>query len=228
MLTCTNRASRRSCGLSLVELMVGLVIGLIVTLGASSLVALVQTGSWRLLIETRLNQDLRAATDVVARDLRRSGYWGNAISGSQALGSSGVAAQNPYIAVSGSSSAGLSYGFSRDAVENNLLDDVEQFGFRLSSGVLQMQTASGVWQDLTDDKSLRATAFNITPSETTLALGHLCSSVCAAGTPNCPTTKVRSYAIALTAQAVRDAAVVRTMNLAVRVRSDQQQGRCPA
>jgi type IV pilus assembly protein PilW len=222
-----KQAYRRCRGFSLVELMVGMAIGLVVVLGAMSMVVQIQTGSWNLQVETRLNQDLRAAADVIARDLRRGGYWGDAIRGTQTVGGTSTTPQNPYAAVSGSTSAGLAYGFSRDAVENNVLDAGEQFGFRLSSGMLQMQTSNGVWQDLTDSKNLTITAFNITPSDTALPLGHLCAKGCAPGTPNCPTTRVRSYLIGLTGQSVRDSSVVRNMNISVRVRNDQLQGQCP-
>lgn len=219
---------QRCAGVSLVELLVGMAIGLVVVLGAMSMMVQIQTGSWNLQIETRLNQDLRAAADVVARDLRRGGYWGNAISGTQSMGGSAAVLPNPYAAVVGATGSGLSYRFSRDAVENNQLDAGEQFGFRLSSGTLQMQTASGVWQDLTDSKNMVITAFTITPGETTLPLGHLCAKVCAPGVANCPTTQVRSYRIGITGRAVRDSSVVRSMDLSIRVRNDQQQGQCPA
>lgn len=223
MLKTSARAAR---GVSLVELLVGLAVGLLVLVGAMAMMVNVQTSSWRLNIEARLNQDLRAAADVMARDLRRSGYWGNAIAGTQASGATAATAQNPYTAVS-SGSANINYRFSRDVTENNTLDDGEQFGFRLLDGVLQMQTASGVWTDLTDDKSLTVTNFSITPSVTVLPLGHRCPKTCAAGAANCPTTTVRSAQIALTAQAVRDANVVRRLNLSARMRNDQIQGQCP-
>ena len=224
--TLRRRPVRR--GLSLVELMVGLVVSMIVVGGAISMMVRLQTTTWRLLYETRLNQDLRAAADLVARDLRRGGFWGNAIQGTLAVGAGSSVAQNPYAALSNSSSDGVSYRFSRDATENNTLDDAERFGFRRHDGVLQMQTANGVWQDLTDDKNLLVTALTITPTLTTLALGSLCSKPCAAGTPNCPVSTVRSLAVTLTGQSVRDSAMVRSINLTVRLRNDESAGQCPA
>ena len=232
MLTASPRPARGAArgvsrGVSLIELMVGLAVSLIVVGGALSMMARIQTTSWRLMIETRLNQDLRAAADLMARDLRRGGYWGNAIQGALAQGVGSVAAQNPYRALSGSTADGLAYRFSRDAVENNTLDDTEQFGFRLLEGVLQMQTASGVWQNLTDDKNLRVTALAVTPTLTALPIGSLCSKPCTAGTPNCPVSTVRSLAITLTGQSVRDSTVVRSTALTVRVRNDEFSGQCP-
>ena len=220
-------ARRRARGISLIELMVGLVVSLIVVGGALSMMVRIQTTSWRLMIETRLNQDLRAAADLMARDLRRSGYWGNAIQGTLAQGVGSVAAQNPYRALSGSTADGLAYGFSRDAVENNTLDTAEQFGFRLYSGVLQMQLTSGVWQNLTDDKNVLVTALAVTPTLTALPIGSLCSKPCAVGTPNCAVSTVRNLAITLTGQSVRDSTVVRSTAMTVRVRNDEFAGQCP-
>lgn len=215
-------------GLSLIELMVGLVVSLIVVGGAISMMVRMQTTTWRLLQETRLNQDLRAAADVMARDLRRGGFWGNAIQGTLAVGVGSAVAQNPYASLSNHSTDGVTYRFSRDATENNTLDDVEHFGFRLHEGVLQMQTANDVWQDLTDAKNLLVTALTITPTLTTLPLGSICSKPCAAGTPNCPVSTVRSLAVTLTGQSVRDSALVRSTRLTARMRNDESAGQCPA
>ncbi len=216
----------RRHGLSVVELMVGVAVGLVVVAGALSLIARNLAGSRHLLAETRLNQDLRAAADVVARDLRRSGFWGNAVKGTIAQGNSAAVAQNPYSAVS-SSADSLGYGFSRDTVENDVLDDQEQYGFRLSSGVLQMQTESGLWQDLTDSGNMMMTGFAVSPTSTSLALGNLCPKICAAGTPNCPTTTVRGFTIKLTGQSTRDAGLVRSLEATVLVRNHLLSGQCP-
>ena len=68
----------RSRGLSIVEMLVGIAIGLFVVAGAT-LVATGQLADNRLLmLETQLQQDLRATADLVARELRRGGLWGNA------------------------------------------------------------------------------------------------------------------------------------------------------
>src|SRR5688572_15814717 len=68
-------------GLSLVELLVGLALGLFVVAVAATLLAAQTPEQRRLAAEQRLMQDLRTATDVVTRDLRRAGHWGAAASG---------------------------------------------------------------------------------------------------------------------------------------------------
>lgn len=223
--TCTLRAAR---GASLIEAMVGITVGMIVVAGALTLFVTNLTGTRRLQAEVRLNQDLRAAVDVVARDLRRAGYWGNAIQGTLAAGAGAATAQNPYSAVSFLSDSSVRYRFSRDAVENNVVDGAEQFGLRLQDGVLQMKTATGNWQDLTDSKAVTVTAFTLTPTQAALPLGNLCPTTCAAGTPNCPITTVRRIAVTLTGRSTSDNAVTRTHSTVVRVRDDQLSGQCPA
>ena len=222
------RSPRR--GLSVVELMVGVAVGMLVVAGALSLSARNLANSHRLLAETRFNQDLRAAVDLITRDLRRAAYWGDAISGTQAIGATATTAQNPYATITASSSNGFSYRFSRDATENNALDGNEQFGFRVQNGALQMQRDADGWRDVTDTGILviAAEGLVITPAVTVLPLGHLCPRTCAAGTPNCPTATVRSYAVTLTAMSAVDPTVSRSLQTTVRLRNDQLAGRCPA
>ncbi|MBI5258736.1 MAG: prepilin-type N-terminal cleavage/methylation domain-containing protein [Burkholderiales bacterium] len=224
MLTAPAAAPRR--GLSLVELMVGVTVGMVVAGGALTLFARNLGGSRQLLLETRLNQDLRAAADLVTRDLRRAGYWGNAILGTKAIGATAVTAQNPYRTVATPSGSEIAYEFSQ-GTENDTLDAGENFGFRLDNGALQMQSTTGTWTSLTDNTAVTITAFAITPTVTTLDLGYLCPKACGAGTPNCPTVTVRSYAVLLRGQSVKDSSVVRSLRSNVRLRNDALAGQCP-
>lgn len=215
-------------GASIIEMMVGITVGMIVLAGALTLFVGNLTSARRLAAEMRLNEDLRAAAEVVARDLRRAGYWGNAIQGTQAIGTSATTTQNPYSTMSFGSSSAIGYGFSRDTVENNAYDAAEHFGFRLESDTLQMQTSSGTWRDLTYGSAVRITAFTLTPTQTTLPLGHLCPTTCAAGSANCPTTTVRRVSVTLTGQSLADPSITRSYSTVVRVRGDQLSGQCPA
>jgi len=86
---------RRQAGLSMVELMVGVAIGLFVVAGATMAVSNQLGDNRRLMLETQIQQDLRAAADVIARDLRRSGYWASAQGGVWHAGAVAVAS-NPY------------------------------------------------------------------------------------------------------------------------------------
>ena len=221
-----NRAAA-SRGMSIVELMVGVAVGLIVVSSAIRMFAETLSSSRHLLSETRVIQDLRAVGDLVTRDLRRAAYWDNAILGTLAVGAGSTTTANPYVAVATSGGAQITYAYTRDATEDNALGAGEQFGFRLHDEQVEMQTSQGTWQAVTNPAAVRITGFTITPQVTVLPLGHLCPKTCAAGTPNCPTVTVRRMDLLLRGQSTRDAAVVRELRSSVRMRNDQFDGVCP-
>ncbi len=216
-------------GLSIMELLVGITVGLIVTGGAVMLLAKNMAGSRLLLTESRLNEDLRTAADLLTRDLRRAGYWGNAIKGVTAIGFTSATTANPYSTVTAvPASNEVDYRFSRDAgTDNDTLDNNEQFGFRLSNEAIQMQAGSG-WTDITDKTAVKIIKFQVTANEVTVPLGDTCPTACGVGTPNCPTAKVRSYTVLLQGKSAQDDAVKRSLRTTVRVRNDQVSGTCPA
>lgn len=232
MLTRTSRLHRggpAARGLSIMELLIGVAVGMVVISGAAMLFARNLAGSKLLLAESRLNEDLRNAADLLTRDLRRAGYWGNAIKGTQAIGAGAITTANPYS--DGSASAQqVNYRFSKDqeVVENDALDDdKEQFGFRLHDKAIQMQDGKDNWSDITDKTSVEITTFTVTPTVTTISLGDACPNVCLPGAPNCPFATVRSYAVLLHGVSVRDSSLQRTLRSTVRVRNDQVSGSCP-
>jgi len=61
-------------GISLIELLIGLLVGTIVAAGAISIFSGSVKSSTDNINLTRLNQDLRAMMDIMARDIRRAGY----------------------------------------------------------------------------------------------------------------------------------------------------------
>jgi prepilin peptidase dependent protein B len=61
-------------GLTLIELMIGLLVGAIVVAGAISVFSGSVKNSTDNINLTRLNQDLRAMMDIMARDIRRAGF----------------------------------------------------------------------------------------------------------------------------------------------------------
>ena len=219
--TCTR-------GVLLIELMIGITIGLLIAAAAVTFVAGHLNDNRRLLLESRLMQDLRTAADIIARDLRRAGYWASASDG-VALTGSAPAASNPYAALTPSAAASdsVSFGYSRDATENNLVDSNEQFGFRLRNGALEMLLGAGNWQALTDAGTLLVTAFRVTPTVQQVDLGDACAAACPVGSGTCPPRlNVRSLAVEISGRALADAAVVRTVRSSVRLRADSMSGAC--
>lgn len=222
--------------MSLVELLVGVVVGLFIVAGAVTLFVGNLSSSRKLLLEARINQDLRATADLITRDLRRAGYWENAISGTIAAGASSVTVANQYSTVTTTGTDQVVYTFARDT--NNVVDGNEQFGFRLATtggiGRIEMQVSNGSWQPVTDPTAMNVTGLVITPVVTDVAVGGACAKVCPPPVgatytcPNPPVITVRQYDIQLTGAAISDAAVVRTLQTRARVRNDRLSGVCPA
>lgn len=228
MLTRHPPSRRAARGVSLVELMVGVAIGLVIVAGSVHLSGRTIGNSRSLLTDIRVVQDLRSLSDLVTRDLRRAAYWGNAIQGTQTTPTSSSAAPNPYAAVATPGASSVTYAFTRDAAEDNALGVGERFGFRLTEGRVEMQTAADTWQAVTDPEVVTITDFTVTPTVTVLPLGHLCPTVCAPGAPNCPSVSLRRFDVLLRGRSARDAAVVRELRTTVRLRNDQFNGACPA
>ncbi len=222
------RVHRR--GLALVELLVGLVLGLFIAAAAAAVLAAQLREQRSLAVENRLMQDLRTASDVVVRDLRRAGHWGAAASGIWMPGAAGAMA-NPYAALSPGAAASdaASFRYSRDAVENHVVDSNEEFGLRLRNGAIEMLLGAGNWQSLTDAGTLNVTRFSITPTTQEISLQAHCTAPCAADSTTCPPRQqVRSLAVVVTARSSVDTSVVRSLRSDVRVRNDAVIGACPA
>lgn len=228
----SRRAQR---GLSIVELMVGITIGLFIVAGASLVVTEQLSDNRRLLLETQVQQDMRAAADIVVRDIRRAGYSGAAPQSVWPVDAAALVA-NPYSATAPASAPGgtgqLTYSFSRDrskrnVADNGVIDDDERSGFRLgNAGTIDMLLGAGNWQALTDANVLRITRFVITLNSQPLDVP--CAKPCA-GLANCPRRQfVRDVTVDIVGQAVHDARVQRSLRSNVRLRNDELTGVCPA
>lgn len=223
----TRRSSR---GLSIVELLVGTAVGLVVVAAGTALVTHNARENRALMIEARLMQDLRTAADIVARDLRRAGYWAGSASGVRSDDGSAVVA-NPYALVAPETAASdaVRLSFSRDASENGTVDGNERFGFRLRNGAIELQLGDGNWQALTDPATLTVTAFEVAPRTEETSLASFCAEPCAAGSTTCPPRQqVRSFAVAIAARAVADANVQRSVVAGARLRNVSVVGSCEA
>lgn len=243
LLAAPHKPQQGQRGLSIVELLVGVAVGLFLLAGAATLFVSNLGNSRKLLVEARVNQDLRAAADLIARDLRRAGYWASAIKGTIVTGTATAGAANPYQAIA-SAPTQITYNFSRDAkqptpiVDNDSLDTYENFGFQLDSGRVRMQVAGGSWQDVTDPNVVTITGFAVTQAAIApIDIRTSCAKVCcdavagactAVNSAKCPEMQVRRYNIVITGQAVSDPAVVRTLRTEARARNEFITGQCPA
>jgi prepilin peptidase dependent protein B len=208
-----------------VELMVGLALGLFIVAAALFLLTEHLRENRSLLLQARLQQDLRTTLDLMSRHLHRAGQWGTP---QAAIWQADAAPQtNPYAALTPSGSSMLFHA-SRDAQENQQIDSNETLGFRLQQGLLQMRLGDGGWQSLTDPEVMQITQLQIQPQVHEQALGDLCHRPCPVASTTCPPRQqVRSVQISVQATATHDAQVQRSLQTQVRLRNDAVVGACP-
>lgn len=230
--------ARSQRGLSIVELMVGVAIGMFIVGGAIKLFVDVFGDNRRLLVEARVNQDLRAAADIIARDLRRAGYWRNSLTGVSAIPPA-LPAANPYGAAT-FNAGDVDYAYDRDG--DAAVTGGERAGFQLRGGVLEMRTsAAGSWQALTDPLAVQVTTFSIGNSATATQWYELAQHCDCIGRLTCtladilaqpvgtrPQVGTRWADIAIEGRATSDARVTRRIEQSVRLRNDLVRGSCPA
>ncbi|MCU7375398.1 prepilin-type N-terminal cleavage/methylation domain-containing protein [Paucibacter sp. O1-1] len=220
-------SSRLQHGLSLIEMMVGLTIGMIVVAGASLMTVAQLEDHRRLMLETQVQQDLRAAADLVLRDMRRAGFNRRAEDGVSAPGAAAKA--NLYAMASLDKDGQLLYSYSRakgEADEDGEVANNEEFGYRVRSKELQFRHG-GNWQPLTDPKTLEITSFEPQLLVQRVKLDEFCQRPCPAGATDCPPSmEVRELRLTLSGKAAHDARVVRSVTVSTRLRNDAIEGGC--
>ncbi|MDH4060382.1 MAG: hypothetical protein OEU94_06175 [Aquincola sp.] len=238
-----SRLARRAreAGISMVELMVGIAISLIVVAGGLSLLANFTGENRRLLLETRLNQDLRAAMDVVTRDIRRAGYWQGATASIWVNGGPNVPPQNMYRGFYASRCNATTLGASAPspaasasfvcyAINENIATPLNEttraslYGFHLSNGALMAVLNGGAEQAVTDAGTITITDFVVTPVPQVVPMASFCKYTC---TVNCPRVIVREFEVLMSGFAPGDPTIARTLRSNVRVRNDYYDGQCP-
>jgi prepilin-type N-terminal cleavage/methylation domain-containing protein len=212
----TRSATR---GLSLIELMVGITIGLIVVAGATLMAATQISDNRRLLLETQVQQDLRAAADIITREVRRTGMirWADGTLWSSATPADLPTPNTLSRAVYGAGAEAVSYGYHRpgSGADNSLF-----FGFRLDSGVIRQRSGTSL-QDLTDGTSLEVTLFTVVQTNPGITAQLACTRLCPDGTQNCwPTLSVSDVQVTITGRPRSAPELVRTVTSQVRLRNE--------
>lgn len=220
---------RHQVGLSIVELMVGVAVGLIVVAAAAMMTSTQLSNNRRMLLEVQVQQDLRAAVDTITREVRRAGargqaykyVWTEEVPG--ALSGTGTEVAT----VLSSSPGAIQYAYERAGVLSNAAS-----GFDISGDKLRFNSPNlGGWSELTDAKALTVTAFTVTetlqdeptPPAPSPEERMPCPKLCPpANDTSCwPVIEVRQYGLSVTATATSDAAVARSMRTVVRPRNDR-------
>ncbi|MEF7613100.1 prepilin-type N-terminal cleavage/methylation domain-containing protein [Aquincola sp. MAHUQ-54] len=210
-------AGTRQRGLSLVELMVGITVGLFIVAAASMMATNQLNDNRRLMLETNVQQELRSAMDVIAQDVRRAGYWAGAPSGVWSPDNPSVAT-NPNDAIDSSEGATtLEFDYRIDSSRTAA-------GFRLHEHAVQMLIGDR-WQSVTDPQTVLIDTLTMQVDEHEVPLSAYCLNACAAG--SCPALKVRTVAVNLAGQAAHDGNVRRELNSTIRLPNDKVTGSCP-
>lgn len=160
---------QKTRGFSLVELMVGVTVGLFVILAMSAVYINASRGSRDSIQANRLNQDMRAVMDIMVADIRRAGYWGSAAAGGT----------NPFTLRTGTptdiyvSANCILYSYDATYAGGTTTADagVDFFGFRLDSTTNTVQMLSSAtlvdtstacanttWENMTDPNVIQVTA----------------------------------------------------------------------
>jgi type IV pilus assembly protein PilW len=209
---------RSQRGVSIVELMVGMTIGLIVISSITALLVNALQANNDVVRASRVNQELRAAMDLMVREIRRAGYRGDHADYIGLL-SSGQTYSNTVVVSEDGTQLDLAYDADRSG---GTFSADETYGFRLSNGAVQA-LRGGTWSNLTDPGYTRITklAFCFLPSEDDECLVEppAASQVTIAG--GSTYVVVKELRITLTGEAVADPSIVRSLRETVRVRNDE-------
>jgi Tfp pilus assembly protein PilW len=206
-------AAARQRGLSLVELLIGVAMGLFIVAGVTAIAASQLSDNRKLLLESQIQQDLRASADVIARELRRAGLWDFAVTTVHTTAA--PASRNPYQDLSNPSATLINFTYKRGPGQDG------PYGFQLVNEVLQSRLGNAGWQDLTDRRSVRITEFSVTTTAPAMAQ-VACTKLCSDNTTSCwPTVQMREFDVAITGQALTDPAIQRTLRVKVRNRNDR-------
>jgi type IV pilus assembly protein PilW len=178
-----NLSKFKQAGLSMIELMISITVGLIVVSGVIGMFVSTVTSNAENLKMTRLNQELRAVMDVMVRDIRRAGYRGD---------STTATTPNPFTSTANGDDLTartvnvandcISFTYDSTALDSppvtvGVVDNADRFGYRRglvgAVGVIQSRNggagatdcAAGTWSDLSDGDSVDITTllFNVVP-----------------------------------------------------------------
>lgn len=221
--------TRRSIrGFTLIELMIAITLGLIVIGAVTAFAASSVRAYAENMQSSRMTQDLRTSMTLLVREMRRAGY--DAASVSRVLTDT-----NPtQFALPTVSGECVIYQYDR-GIAGSAPGATETRGLRrnAATGTLQMNATSATpsctsndgWVDLTDPAVIRFTRFTPTVVNTDFCslLGERVDPVTGATLYDVATGSVRTLAICLRGQAVRDTSINRYITDSVRIRAENVQ-----
>ena len=198
-------------GLTLIELMIGMVIGLIVSGIALNLYLSTLNISTQTANTVRLNQEMRLIMDMMVSDIRRAGY-GKVSEGVSVAYSSIVSGGVPVSIFDGESCLVVAYNADADS-------DVELFAYKTASNAVQLSelsaastsTASIDCSNFSDWKNL---------SSTDISAFSALSFTSNAASSGWASTLPKVITVTMSASSAQDSKIFRQLIETVRVRNE--------
>ncbi|MCF8169401.1 MAG: hypothetical protein K9J77_12430, partial [Rhodoferax sp.] len=167
-----------------------------------------------------------AVMTLMARDIRRAGYWGGASFTTGSLSGIGVGSdnfidRNPFWEVKIPTSGCILYSYDRNS--SGTREAAERYGFMLSNNAILMRTGVGTtepdcttavengWDTLTDTKITQIISLTFTPT--------LSAPVYLSDTPG-PNMKTRLVTIEIEGRSLTDATVKQKLTETVKLAND--------
>ena len=220
MLIVVNKLAK---GFTLLEVLIALAVNIVIFTALITFFSNTLTHYHSTLKINRLNQQLDNALLLMAQDIRRAGYWGNANSLLNAPLNT-----NPFMSITNGTDITIPSSscilFTMDLNNDNTLPSVsanvedERYGFRLNNQILQARprgaafdcaAAADTWENVTDPNIVLITNLNFVLNQTTVIGG---------GTHN---LVIRSVDVTLTGQLATDPSFTKTLTQRIKVRNDR-------
>lgn len=239
-----NASPRHQKGVSLIELMVGMTIGLIIVAAAGSMYITAMRGGADATRSAKLNMELRGAMDTMVSEIRRAGY--------HATTTSTDTTANPFMQATTNLSipSASCVLFAYDADQSGAINSEDFFGFKQNGNAISMRsggtaptTSNGCavgtdsWEKITDDNNVVVETLSFTNTITTQDDMFQCwnTDTNASETASCTAGKTvydaavagsrlvetRSITVALTGHHKADPLTKISLTQQVRVRNDK-------
>jgi len=163
-----GRMMKKKSGFTLIELMIAMMLSLIVIGGALSIYISTVTSSSNTIKSVRLNYDVKSVIALMSNDIKRAGYWGGAVVGSDSRDNVFMAATTNiqirnFVAPTTVVNTGNCILYSYDADDSGVSDANEFYGFRLSGTSIDMRLTGATTSDcdLADDSWQAITTDNV-------------------------------------------------------------------
>ncbi len=218
-------------GMTLVELMVGLTLGLFLVAGAGSLMGAQLHEQRRLQLELQVQQDVRAIGSLIRRELGTAGAWAEPERGAWTE-SAGRGSANPYAGFDIDTETGAllfaasQAAFDNETPENHRVDDADRKALRLRGATLEFRTDGGRFQPLNDPGTVAIRRFEARTEQTEHPLEAVCARPCDGWTDCPPRLTVRTWVLTLDAEAATDARVTQSWSWRQRLSADTVSGSC--